>query len=127
MATKRKLNYTADEINERLEQAGEVEGQAVQIAQLEDAIERIPMDVVPDYRELPLLCGQPPILYGAGTPQESIVPTNWKQFDPETGKGYNWNGTPSALGQQYINTSASTGGRYIAYDSGNGNLAWKNF
>ena len=52
---------------------------------------------VPDYSALPLLCGQPPILYGEGTPQKSVVPLNWKQFDPVTNTGYNWNGTPSAL------------------------------
>lgn len=80
-----------------------------------------------DDSELPTLCGQPPILFGAGTPQEAIVPDNWKQFDPETGEGYNWNGEPSASGQQYINTSASTGGRYIAVPSAYGGLTWKNF
>ena len=55
------------------------------------------------------------------------MPDNWKQFDPETGEGYNWNGEPSAAGQQYINTSASTGGRYIAVPSADGGLTWKNF
>lgn len=80
-----------------------------------------------DDSELPTLCGQPPILFGEGTPQEAIVPDNWKQFDPETGEGYNWNGEPSAAGQQYINTSASTGGRYIAVPSADGGLTWKNF
>ena len=38
------------------------------------------------YNSIPLLCGQPMILFGAGTPQESIVPTNWIQFNPETGE-----------------------------------------
>ena len=80
----------------------------------------------PDYNALPLLCGQPPILFGAGTPQEAIVPINWRQFDPETGEGYNWNGLPSAIGQQYINTSVDTGGRYIAIPGANGALSWKN-
>lgn len=80
-----------------------------------------------DDSELPTLCGQPPILFGEGTPQEAIVPDNWKQFDPETGEGYNWNGEPSAAGQQYINTSASTDGRYIAVPSADGGLTWKNF
>ena len=78
------------------------------------------------YSSIPLLCGQPMILFGAGTPQESIVPSNWKQFDPITGEGYNWNGTPSAEGQQYINTSVDTNGRYIACKGGF-NLYWKNF
>ena len=80
----------------------------------------------PDYNALPLLCGQPPILFGAGTPQEAIVPINWRQFDPETGEGYNWNGLPSAAGQQYINTTVDTGGRYIAIPGANGALSWKN-
>lgn len=80
-----------------------------------------------DDSALPLLCGQPPILFGEGTPQEAIVPINWKQFDMETGEGYNWNGEPSAIGQQYINTSATTGGRYIAVPSADGGLTWKNF
>ena len=78
------------------------------------------------YSSIPLLCGQPMILLAAGTPQESIVPSNWKQFDPITGEGYNWNGTPSAEGQQYINTSVDTHGRYIACKGGF-NLYWKNF
>ena len=80
----------------------------------------------PDYNSLPLLCGQPPILFGADTPQEAVVPVNWHQFDPETGEGYNWNGLPSAIGQQYINTSVDTGGRYIAVPGANGALSWKN-
>ena len=79
-----------------------------------------------DHASLPLLCGQPMMLFGAGTPQEAIVPDNWQQFDPETGTGYNWNGEPSALGQVYINTTAETNGRYTAVRSGN-TLIWKNF
>lgn len=79
-----------------------------------------------DHASLPLLCGQPMTLFGAGTPQESIVPSNWKQFDPVTGTGYNWNGTPSAEGQVYINTLADVNGRYTAIRSGY-NLIWKNF
>ena len=78
------------------------------------------------YNSIPLLCGQPMILFGAGTPQESIVPTNWIQFNPETGEGYNWNGTPSAEGQQYINTAVDTNGRYTAVKSGY-KLIWKPF
>lgn len=84
---------------------------------------------VPDYSALPLLCGQPPILYGEGTPQESVVPLNWKQFDPVTNTGYNWNGTPSALGQTYINISATSNGRYTAIPdvADPYNLKWINF
>ena len=78
------------------------------------------------YNSIPLLCGQPMILFGAGTPQESIVPSNWIQFNPETGEGYNWNGEPSAEGQTYINTAADTNGHYTAVKSGY-NLIWKPF
>ena len=78
------------------------------------------------YNYIPLLCGQPMILFGEGTPQESIVPTNWIQFNPETGEGYNWNGTPSAEGQTYINTAADTNGHYTAVKRGY-NLIWKPF
>ena len=78
------------------------------------------------YNSIPLLCGQPMILFGAGTPQESIVPTNWIQFNPETGEGYNWNGTPSAEGQTYINTASDTNGHYTAVKIGY-NLIWKPF
>lgn len=78
------------------------------------------------YNSIPLLYGQPMILFGAGTPQESIVPTNWIQFNPETGEGYNWNGMPSAEGQTYINTAADTNGHYTAVKSGY-NLIWKPF
>lgn len=97
-----------------------------QAKSLNSAVTNIVHTTVDD-SALPTLCGQPPILFGAGTPQEAIVPDNWKQFDPETGEGYNWNGEPSAAGQQYINTSASTGGRYIAVPSADGGLTWKNF
>ena len=86
-----------------------------------------------DHDSLPLLCGQPMILFGAGTPQESVVPDNWI-YDPTTDKGYAWDGTPSAVGQQYINTSVTSGGRYIAvrssYDKLNSaywTLKWLNF
>lgn len=80
----------------------------------------------PKYNSLPMLAGQPAILFGAGTPQEAIVPDNWQQFDPETGEGYNWTGVPSAIGQQYINTTATTGGRYIAVRDGYYGLKWLN-
>ena len=78
------------------------------------------------YNSIPLLCGQPMILFGEGTPREEEVPSNWKQFDPTTGEGYNWNGTPSAEGQTYINTLADTNGHYTAVKSGY-NLIWKPF
>ena len=80
-----------------------------------------------DFDTLPLLCGQPMILFGKGTPSASVVPDNWKQYDIETGEGYNWNGLPSALGQQYINTTVTSGGRYIAVPDGYCSLKWVNF
>ena len=80
----------------------------------------------PDDRALPLLCGQPPILFGADTPKESVVPDNWRQYDPATGEGYNWNGRPSAVGQQYIDTTAQSGGRYVAARDGEWDLKWIN-
>lgn len=80
----------------------------------------------PDDRALPLLCGQPPILFGAGTPKETVVPDNWNQYDPATGEGYNWNGKPSAIGQQYVDTTAASGGRYIAVRNGEWDLKWIN-
>lgn len=82
-----------------------------------------------DFDSIPTLCGQPMILFGAGTPQESIVPSNWNQYDPDTDTGYDWTGVPSALGQVYINTSASSNGRYTAVwaDEGAQELKWLNF
>lgn len=80
----------------------------------------------PDDRALPLLCGQPPILFGAGTPKETVVPDNWNQYNQATGEGYNWNGKPSAIGQQYIDTTAASGGRYIAARDGEWDLKWIN-
>lgn len=80
----------------------------------------------PDDRALPLLCGQPPILFGAGTPKETVVPENWNQYDPAIGEGYNWNGKPSAIGQQYVDTTAASGGRYIAVRNGEWDLKWIN-
>lgn len=102
------------------------------ITLVSDKIDSIEHEVIslgetPDFSSLPLLCGQPMILFGEGTPQVSVVPKNWKQYDPATGEGYDWNGLPSAIGQQYINLSASTNGRYIAMDNGEGKLTWENF
>lgn len=94
-----------------------------------DSIEHevISLGETTDFSSLPLLCGQPMILFGEGTPQVSVVPKNWKQYDAMTDEGYNWNGNPSAIGQQYINVSASTNGRYVAVDNEDGTLSWNNF
>ena len=55
-----------------------------------------------DADELTMLCGQPRKLYGAGTPAEATVPINWLQL---ADGGYNWHGLPSAIGQEYIDTT----------------------
>ena len=119
-------NYTTEEKNNLKAVIADMENV---IAEKDALIQDMEQAVILErkgYSSIPLLCGQPMILFGAGTPQESIVPTNWKQFDPMTGEGYNWNGTPSAEGQQYINTSVNTDGRYIACNAGF-YLYWKNF
>lgn len=74
------------------------------------------------FSSIPMLCGQPIILFGNGTPQEAIVPDNWIQF---LDGGYNWTGLPSALGQVYINTAVNSGGHYTAVWNGNV-LKWVN-
>lgn len=91
------------------------------LAPAEAELEQIITDKADD-SAMPTICGQPIKLYGAGTPQEAIVPTNWKQFDPETGEGYNWNGLPSAYGQEYIDTA--NGAKYEAVADGYYNLKW---
>lgn len=75
-----------------------------------------------DLPGLPTMQGQPMKLFGAGTPQESIVPDNWIQF---ADGGFDWNGLPSTLGQEYINTSVNSAGHYTAVRDGN-NLKWVN-
>ena len=111
---------TADNAQSEVESVGEDKDALIQDMEQAVLLER------KGYNSIPLLCGQPMILFGAGTPQESIVPTNWIQFNPETGEGYNWNGMPSAEGQTYINTAAETNGHYTAVKSGY-NLIWKPF
>ena len=115
-----KAKSTADAAQAEAESVGEDKDALIQDMEQAVLLER------KGYNSIPLLCGQPMILFGAGTPQESIVPTNWIQFNPETGEGYNWNGTPSAEGQTYINTAADTNGNYTAVKSGY-NLIWKPF
>ena len=66
------------------------------------------------------VCGFPTILYGAGAPSSSLIPTNW---DEET-MGV-WSGFPCFVGQLYINTSASSGGLYYAVNTG-AVTDWKN-
>ena len=76
-----------------------------------------------DFYELPKLMGQPMKLFGNGTPQASVVPDNWIQL---ADGGFDWNGVPSAIGQEYINTAVDTGGHYIAVRTDNMSLKWVN-
>ena len=115
-----KAQSTADAAQSEVESVGADKDALIQDMEQAVLLER------KGYNSIPMLCGQPMILFGAGTPQESIVPTNWIQFNPETGEGYNWNGTPSAEGQTYINTAADTNGHYTAVKIGY-NLIWKPF
>ena len=69
-----------------------------------------------DFREVVKLGGQPMKIYGKGTPQLSVVPDNWRQYDPLTDKGYDWTGRPSMLGQTYIDTTATSGGK-VTYEA----------
>lgn len=96
----------------------------VQIEAEQDSIQEEIVDIAKPvtFSSIPMLCGQPMILFGNGTPQESIVPINWIQF---LDGGYNWTGLPSALGQVYINTAVNSGGRYTAVWNGNV-LKWVN-
>jgi len=77
-----------------------------------------------DNETIPLLCGQPMILFGSGAPTDGTAPSNWISL---ADGGYDWNGTPSALGQTYINVSAESNGRYTAVRNGNMGLTWVNF
>nr|DAW64007.1 MAG TPA: hypothetical protein [Caudoviricetes sp.] len=76
-----------------------------------------------DFSELPLLCGQPIKLFGHGAPSASSAPDNWRQL---ADGGYDWNGIPSALGQEYIDVDSSTGGHYIAVRDSEWGLKWYN-
>lgn len=95
-----------------------------QIETEQDSIQEEIVDIAKPvtFSSIPMLCGQPMILFGNGTPQESIVPINWIQF---LDGGYNWTGLPSALGQVYINTAVNSGGHYTAVWNGN-ILKWVN-
>ena len=95
-----------------------------QIEAEQDSIQEEIVDIAKpvSFSSIPMLCGQPMMLFGNGTPQESIVPINWIQF---LDGGYNWTGLPSALGQVYINTAVNSGGRYTAVWNGNV-LKWVN-
>ncbi len=60
-------------------------------------------------KHLPMVCGFPLVLFGAGAPSASVVPENW---DEDT-MGI-WTGVPLFRGQTYIDTSATEHGHYDA-------------
>lgn len=70
------------------------------------------------YDHIPLLGGQPMILFGSGAPVEANVPDNWIGFDDG---GFEWIGTPSMIGQQYIDTT--NGEKYVSIKN-NFTLSW---
>lgn len=104
------------------EAEGNIDGLGVRV---DSAEEELAILQEPDYHDIGQvrLCGQPMKLFGAGTPQEAIVPDNWRQL---ADGGYDWNGVPSALGQEYINTAVTSGGHYIAVRDSNMGLKWYN-
>ena len=117
---------TADNAKAEVESVGSDKDALIQDMEQAVIIER------KGYNSIPLVCGQPMILIGYGTPQEGTVPFNWKQFDHKTGEGYNWNGLPSANGQIYIDTyngdsnQSSTAKIYVAVSLYNaGDLVWR--
>ena len=65
---------------------------------------------------IPTMGGQPMVLFcSVETPEEATVPDNWKQFDPDTEEGYNWDGTPTLIGQRYVYTpDTGDGAEYVA-------------
>jgi len=76
-----------------------------------------------DFYEMPKLMGQPMKLFSNGAPSAAVVPDNWIQF---LDGGYDWNGTPSALGQELIDYSVASGGHYTAVRDGQFGLKWVN-
>lgn len=72
--------------------------------------------------------GQPRVLFAQGSPDASIVPLNWHQYDPDTDTGYNWTGKPSMVGQIYKNISATGAASiyYAYYDTDGLTLKWYN-
>lgn len=60
-------------------------------------------------KRLPMVCGFPLVLFGAGAPSASVVPENW---DEDT-MGI-WTGIPLFRGQIYIDTRATEHGHYDA-------------
>lgn len=94
-------------------------------AAIEYEVEELIKDRLADsgMESIPMMNGQPAILFGNGAPQASVVPDNWiGLFDG----GFEWIGKPVCIGQQYIDTSVSSGGRYIGVRNGIWDMKWLN-
>jgi hypothetical protein len=117
-----KLTELEEKVEDNVEKLDSIETVALGAAGAIESLAEVEK-VEQGFDSLPLLAGQPMKLFGNGTPSVGVVPTNWKQFKDG---GYDWNGTPSALGQEYINVDATTGGHYIAVRDGKYGLKWLN-
>lgn len=95
---------------------------AARVAEQEEEIEELTSELLESQNNPDMKYGQPRLLFGAGTPQASVVPDNWIQL---ADGGYDWNGYPAFVGQQYINTASATGGYWIAYKKTDYTLAWR--
>ena len=95
---------------------------AAQVEEQQETIEELTAELLDSECDPDMKYGQPRLLFGAGTPQASVVPDNWIQL---ADGGYDWNGYPAFVGQQYINTASATGGYWIAYKKTDYTLAWR--
>lgn len=99
--------------------AEDVENNVAKIDTLEEEVTDAPTEA--DFNSYPKLCGQPMKLYCNGTPSSSLRPDNWIQL---ADGGYDWNGAPSAIGQECIDYSTTPGSKYEAVRSGSWGLKW---
>lgn len=99
--------------------AEDVENNNIKTDELEERVTDAAVDA--DFREIPMLKGQPMKLYCNGTPSSSVVPDNWISL---ADGGFDWNGAPSALGQEVIDYSTSPGAKYEAVRDGSYGLKW---
>lgn len=117
---------TKDDVTELGHEVGKVEKSAEELkaenAELKEDLAELEAVALVDCE---VKYGQPRVLYGAGTPQEAIVPDNWVGMDKG---GCYWNGQPLFVGQVYININATSNGRYTGVRNANyGDIVWKNF
>lgn len=119
LVTKGELDELGSEVGKVAKSAEELKKESVKLK--EDLAELEAVALV----DCEMKYGQPRVLYGAGTPQEAIVPDNWVGMDEG---GCYWNGQPLFVGQVYININATSNGRYTGVRNANyGNIVWKNF